>query len=232
MEPTLGKFEARFSDYTALFLVAQNARRRVDSKNKYAFPIIIGGPAPIDPVDPEYAENCDLTSEYLYQVFEKTFLLKTKSTLDVISYLEEEIVVYFEYLMTRGESHALCFIVDGDEVIVCQSLGGLYRATHERIPRARFIEVLLTFFQDNDPLTEFGHAPVESITKIRVALRKEASSDLIPSISPQEEAWLRKARLDYVQERWPDGQGPLPEEYRSIRQPDLYHFLIQLQATY
>jgi hypothetical protein len=230
MEATLAKFEARFSDYTSLFSVADNERRRAKYQ-QHQF-IIIEGPTPDEDPEPDYAEICTLTADYLYKLLEETFILKTKSISELLPYLQDQAVVYFEFLMETGESHALCFILEGDRVVVCQSLGGIYRACHEAFTRDRFVQILRSFYLDNDVLTHFGHFPVRSITKIKIARRKDLSPDLIPAITPQEETWLRKARAIYIEECWPEGDDPFPEEYILTRPADLYPFLLHLQRTY
>ena len=207
MEATLQKFEDRFSDYTTLYN---------------------------DTINPDdcYIEICFLTAEYLYELLKETLLKKTRSIDELIPFLQERVVIYFEFLMERGESHALCFIVEGDEVIVCQSIGGTFRATHESFLKDEFVKLLEGFYVDNDPLTHAGHAPIKKLTKIKIASRKEASPELIPEITPEQEVFLRRVRTEYIKEIWPNGDQPLHRDYRTERKPDVYSLLILLQSTY
>ncbi len=207
MEATLRKFEDRFADYTSLYNRETNT--------------------------PDYIEICFLTAEYLYEIFKiEESERVTGSIEELISQLGESVVVYFEYLMKRGESHALCFIVEGNEVVVCQSLGSTFRATHESIPKARFTELLRNVLIDNDPLTHVGHAPIKKLTTIKVASRKAASPALLYEITPADESWLRAARLVYINDCWPDGDDFLSKEYQTDRQPNVYTLLLHLQSTY
>jgi hypothetical protein len=54
----------------------------------------------------------------------------------------------------------------------------------------------------------------------------------VRTITYDEETWLRRARSNYIEERWSDGDDSLPEGYPVTRPADLYSFLLHLQRTY
>lgn len=219
LENVLVQFESCFSDYTTLM---------ISEDNRF-------GTEP----EGQYVEGCFETAEYLYNMFSKTIIsneMTDASSETKISELchimndDEEKVVYFEFLMDRGESHGMCFITCGDVVAVCQSLGGLFVAQHEWMNKTTFLEKLSRFTIDNDTFTHFGNVRVDEVREVKVSKRHVAHSGLLRTITDEEEI-----KLFLLRQEWLDEMATIPEfyalpdDYVTTRQPDLYPFVMGLQ---
>lgn len=215
MEKILVTFESRFCDYTSLPGI-ENVR--IDKNGK------------IDYGD-HYVDDCEITATYLFDLCADESIKEDATISDIIRFLEDDVVIYFEYYMIDAEMHCLCFICDDDRVAVCQSYGGLTPASHEWFTKEEFKIIIGNFHNNNDLLVHIGHYDCE-IDDICISKRKSLSDIKLPDINIDLEQRLYDARQCYINFRIKNNPLPSDIQYTVILRNNIHDYILSLHDRF
>ena len=107
-------------------------------------------------------------------------------------------VIYLEYL-NQNESHAICFMdfKEINKIVVCQSIGGLYKAWYEFFEISQMVRLLKNFMNNDNPITHMGNTYPISICNVEINTIKSPVlyESILPIFTYEEETLIKKQRL-------------------------------------
>ena len=212
VEEFLINYEKRFSDYASYIMSIKELKRLNKNTNEI-----------------DYHDICFSTAEALYDILSNKCIIKNGKIEDIINNINDKIVIYIKYMMSSGESHALCIFTlpEIDEVVVVQSIGGIYKASHEYFDKNLFKTIINNFSDNDDPITHLGNSHPKEITSINISKCKDININLLPKFTVEEEKYLKFERYYWLLNYFAFSVD-IPKDYDTKRTPDIREYYIQL----